>query len=206
MPQTRARNRNAIGGAAAEPVTTAEAKAHLRVDHANDDTYIDNLIIVATDYTENISGRSLIEKTYDSYLDAFPPTDVHPIYVDAPPLISVTSIKYWDENDTEQTWSSAEYVVDTDQEYKALIYPARNYSWPATRIFPKAVHIEYIAGYESSTSPVTGDNVPLELKQAILILIAHWYENREEIIVGQVIAEVPTAYDALISSYKVRAF
>jgi len=208
MPQTRARNRNEAGGAQAEPVTLTEVKAHLRVDHANDDDYINNLIIVAVDYTENITGRSLIEKTYDTYLDAFPASDNCPIYIDAPPLISITSIKYYDDADVEQTWSSAEYVVDTDQMYKDKVYPDRNYSWPAARIFPKAVHIEYVAGYEdSAASPVDlADNIPLEIKQAILLLIGHLYENRESTMVGIKIEEIPTGYDALISSYVVRAF
>ena len=118
------------------------------------------------------------------------------------------SIKYYDESDVEQTWSSAEYVVDTDCDYKGAVYPARTYAWPATRLFPKAVHIEYVAGYEdSAASPVDlADNVPQTLKQAILILIAHWYENREETIVGTTVERVPDAYDALIANHKVRRF
>lgn len=207
MP-TRAqrRNRGETGGAAAEPITTAEAKAHLRVDHSNDDTYIDSLIIAATDYTEDVTSNSLIEKTYDYWLDAFPVDDDEIIKIPNPPLISITSIKYFDDDDVEQTWSSAEYVVDTDCAWHGHVYPGRTYSWPTARDFRKSVHIEYVAGYESSTSPVTGDNVPMTLKQAMLILIAHWYENREQVIVGSTIANVPDAYDALIANSKVRAF
>ena len=207
MPQVKARNRNQAGGAQAEPVTLAEVKDHLRVDHTNDDDYINSLIIVATDYTENITGRSLIEKTYDYYADCFPPIYSIAIELDAPPLISVTSIKYYDEADVEQTWSAAEYVVDTDQLSKGKVYPGRDYLWPATRLFPKSVHIEFIAGYESTSSPQDlPENIPVELKQAMLLLIGHLYENRESTAAGIKIEQVPDSYDALIANYKVMAF
>jgi uncharacterized phiE125 gp8 family phage protein len=208
MAQSRRRNRNETGGAAAEPVTLANVKTHLRIDHSNDDDYIDLLIEAATDYTEDVTGRSLMPKTYDLYLDAFPASDAMPIELCSPPLISVTSIKYYDQADVEQTWTASEYVVDTDQSYKGLVYPAINYSWPAPRIFPKAVHIEYTAGYaDSGASPaVPQDNIPATLQHAIYLLIGHLYENREMTTAGIEIKDVPTAYDALIANYRVRQF
>lgn len=190
-----------------EPITTAEAKTHLRVDHANDDTYIDALITAATDYTEEITGRSLVTKSFKQFMDCFPSSDSTAIQVDMPPLSSVTSIKYYDQADVEQTWTNTEYVVDTDQAYKSIIYPAITYSWPSPRVFPKAVTIEYVAGYaDDSASPFASTAIPKPIIQAMLILIAHWYENREQVIVGSTIAMVPDAYDALIAPYKVRRF
>lgn len=208
MPQVRVRNRNAIGGANAEPVTLAEAKEQLRVTDSNSDDLINRLIIAATDYTENVLSRSIIEKTIDLYLDAFPPADNVPIEIPMPPLISITSIKYYDNSDVEQTWSSALYTVDTDQSYKGRVYPAINQSWPSTRNYPKAVHVEYQAGYaDSGDSPVDeADNVPDEIKHAILLLIGHLFENREATTVGVEVKSVPLGYDALLANYKIRQF
>ena len=208
MPRSQKRNRNAVGGATAEPLTTAEVKTHLRIDHANDDDYIDTLIIAATDYTETVCSRSLIQGTFDLYLDAFPVDSCESIWLPSPPLISITSIKYYDDLDVEQTWSAAEYEVDTDHPYKGHVYPARTYTWPNARNFHKSVHIEYIAGYDDSgASPEDlADNIPQELKHAMLLLIGHWYENREDTAAGIKIDTIPTAYDALIANSKVRAF
>jgi len=200
------RKRTVATGAQGEPLTTAEVKTHLRVDHANDDTYIDTLIVAATDYTETVLSRSLIAGTFDAYLDAFPVDDDESIWLPYPPLISITSIKYYDDLDVEQTWSASEYVIDNDVPYKGHVYPGRTYSWPSARNFHKAVHIEYIAGYaDSAASPVDlADNIPREIKHALLLLIGHWYENREDTAAGIAIETIPTAYDALIASYRVR--
>ena len=139
-------------------------------------------------------------------MDRFPASDYHQLKIPLPPLISVTSIKYFDQSDVEQTWDSAEYVVDTDQDNQGLVYPGRNYSWPAARDFFKAVHIEYQAGYaDSAASPVDeADNVPQEFKQAILLLIGHMYENREASSAGIEIKTVPMGYMGLLENYRVR--
>lgn len=206
MPQARRRNRNDAGGPAAEPVTLTEVKNQLRIVGSDEDDQLNALILRATDYTENILQRALIEGTCDLYADRFPSRDDIPIAIPLPPLISITSIKYYDNQGVEQTWSNTLYTVDTDQDYCALVYPNENESYPSTRDFPKSVHVEYVAGYEDSgASPVVeSDNVPNEIKQAILLLIGHWYENRESSTAGIVINTVKIAYNALITNYKVR--
>lgn len=44
-------------------VSLAEVKAHLRLDHAEDD-YLTTLIKSATNYVENYLGKTLISKTW----------------------------------------------------------------------------------------------------------------------------------------------
>lgn len=194
--------------ATVQPVTKAEVKSNSRlIEGTTEDTLLDQLIAAATDYTERALGRALVSQTWDLYLDAFPPSDKHMLEVPRPPLISVTHIKYWDLNDVEQTWDSSKYVVDTDREYKAVIYPAINESWPSPRVFPKAVNVRYVAGYADSgaSPPVLADNVPEAIKQAIMMLVGHLYENREASAPIEV-RTVPLGYDALINQYKVFAF
>jgi uncharacterized phiE125 gp8 family phage protein len=102
-----------ITAPAAEPVSTSEAKSHLRVDTTADDTYIGTLITVARQNVESHLRRALISQTWEVVLDAFP---AGVIRLPKPPLASVTSIKYTDDEGNESTYSSANYVVDSDTE------------------------------------------------------------------------------------------
>lgn len=193
----------------AEPITLAEAKAHLRIPTAEtgDDTYITALIQAAREYTEQITNRVFVSQTWALYLDAFPVDDLQKLYLKRPPLISVSSIQYYDNDDVLQTWSSSEYVVDTVG-FFGEIYPGRNYSYPVARDFYNSVIITYVAGYaDSGSSPVDlADNVPETIKSAIKILVAHMYENREPVIVGTSVVNVPMSYKALIMPYRVIEF
>ena len=190
----------------AEPITLAEAKAHLRVTHSNDDTYINSLIAASRQTLEQIMNRVFISQTWTEYFDEFP-VEGCAIELSRPPLISITSIQYYDESDVLQTWSNTKYTVDTDS-YKGRVYPTRLESYPSARLYPKSVIVTYVAGYQdSAASPVDlADNVPEPIKQALLILIAHLYENREPVIVGTSVVDVPMSIQALIAPYRVIEF
>ena len=200
-----ARNR-LITAPAAEPVTLQEAKDQLRIVDTAEDTKLALFITAAVAYTQEYLSRVLIEQTWEMILDAFPYGGV--IEVDLPPLISVVSIKYMDENDTEQTWDATKYTVDVDQPYNGLIYPAINESYPSTRNYPKAVTIQFVAGYENggASPPVLADNVPPVIHQAILLLIGHMWENRESTTLAVDVKTIPMGYDALLAMYKLRSF
>lgn len=192
-----------------EPVTLAEAKTHARVDTSDDDTYISNLIQIARQYVEQITNRALITQTWDWYLDGFPFSSYDALIVPKPPLQSVTHIKYTDSIDgTLQTWSSASYDVDTDSR-QGRIYPVYQGDWPTdVRDHPKAVIIRFVAGYaDSGASPIDlADNVPVEIKQAILLLVGHLYENREATSQNLNITDVPMGFDALLASHRIYRF
>lgn len=206
----RNRNRNGqtiVTPAAAYPVTLTEVKAQLRITSSDEDTFLNSLIEAATEYTEAYCSRSFIAQTWDMYLDTFPFCNTTPIEVPLPPLISVTSIQYYDSASTLQTWDSASYVVDTTKAV-GLIYPDMNYAYPSTRIFRNSVIIRFVAGYaDSGASPIDlADNVPMQIKQAILLLIGHLYENREMTTPGVMIQNVPMSYDALLANIKIWSF
>jgi uncharacterized phiE125 gp8 family phage protein len=118
---------------------------------------------------------------------------VSEILVPRPPLISVSSITYVDGNGTTQTLSAAAYKVDTDSE-PGRITPAYGYCWPTTRAEINAIAITYVAGYATRAA------VPASIKQAMLLLIGHWYENREA--VGQVGGTVAMAVESLLWSQR----
>ena len=172
---------------AAEPITRAEAKSHLRVEHTNDDDLIDVLISAATGYVEEFTGRQLVEATWKLTLDEFSET----IRLPRPPLISVDSIEYVDVDGATQTLTvMTDYYVD-DRSFLARIKPAYGESWPSTREVMEAVIITYTCGYArlegvgsgsgsgSGDGSESADYVPDAIKAAIKLLVADMYEHRE---------------------------
>jgi uncharacterized phiE125 gp8 family phage protein len=176
----------------ASPITLVEAKAHLRVDHADDDTLIGGLIGAAVAYLDGWSGvlgRALEEQTWEIGLDVFPCKEIR---LPLGPLVSVTSVKYTDPAGLEQTVDPADYEVDA-RPVEGWIVPAADFSWPATMDTINAVRVRWVAG--------TG--CPLPVKHAALLLIAHWYATREA--AGATSAEIPLGVDALSAPWR-RAF
>lgn len=181
-----------------EPVTTAEAKTHLRVTISDDDTYIGTLITVARRHVETITGRALINQTWDYFLDNFPPGDK--IVIPLPRLSSVTSVKYTDKDNVQTTFAASKYIVDTNNEPGQIVL-AYGESWPTFTPRPiNAVEIRFVAGYGSGAA-----NVPEGIKQAMLLLIAHWYENREP-VTDMNMKEIPETVNALLWPYRVIQF
>lgn len=182
-----------------EPVTTAEAKAHLRITTSDDDTYIGTLIAVARKHVETITGRALINQTWDYFLDNFPPGDK--IVIPLPRLSSVTSVKYTDKDNVQTTLAASKYIVDTNNEPGQIVL-AYGESWPTFTQKPiNAVEIRFVAGYGSGAA-----NVPEGIKQAMLLLIAHWYENREPVNIGNIVTEIPETINALLWPYRIMQF
>lgn len=160
--------------AASNPISTAEAKSHMRVDISDDDTLIGIYISAATELVQNITKRQFVNATFDYTLDCFPVED----YIELPrsPLSSVTSITYTDaDGNTGQTFSSDNYTADTYHTPGRLVLNF-NTSWPAYREDYNSVVVRFVAGYGATSA-----SVPEAVRQAIQLIVAHWYENREAV-------------------------
>lgn len=176
------------------PVTLAEGKAFGRVSRTYEDSQIDNFFIpAATDYVQNLIGRQMITATYELRLRYWPSKH---IVLPMPPLQSVTSVKYYDSDGVEQTWSSAEYDHDIYNE-PGRIEPAYSYSWPTARDQQNAITVRYVAGYGDSTS-----DVPIQLRLAVLQLALHWFTKRDMMSEKQ-LAPVPVHFDAMCRQIEV---
>lgn len=185
---------------AAEPVSTDDAKLHLRVDIDDDDDLIDALVKAAREHVEIITRRALITQTWDYYLDEFPTGSV--IEIPRPPLQSVTHVKYTDKDGTESTFSSASYHVDTDGEPGRIVLKYGE-SWPGDTLqTSNPIVVRFVAGYGES-----GASVPEAIIQAIKLLVGHYYENREAVYGGRGQAMMlPSGVDALLWGYRVLRF
>jgi len=181
------------------PVTVAEMKEHLRVvDFTDDDTYIGELIDVATTWCEDYCDRTFADKAYTVAFDDFYGTRIElprpPVRLNATAASATVTINYVDTGGTTQTltWSqsgSQDFRLDRDH-VPALVYPLYLATWPSVRLDDKSVQITYLAGYGGSA------NVPKPAHHAIKLLVGHWYANREA--VGSVGQNVPMGVHALL--------
>lgn len=177
-----------------EPVTLSEAKAHLRVDIDTDDSLITALIVAAREEFENQTDKTLFSTTWKLYLEEWPRYD----YIDLPrakPLASVTSVTYTDDNDDSNTFASSNYVVDTSR-WPGRLRLRDGVSWPSDDLAESSpIVITYVAGYASVAS------IPQRYKQAILLLVGHWYENRENVMTtGAVPKSMPLAWESIVAA------
>jgi uncharacterized phiE125 gp8 family phage protein len=178
------------GAPAVEPISTDEAKSQIRVDIADDNTLIDTEIAAAREFLEQAMRRAFITQTWRLSLSAWPAGNE--IEIPRPPLQEVSSIVYTDSDGNPTTWSTEAYIVDTDSEPGRVVL-AYGESWPSVTLSPaNPIQITFVAGYGDAA-----DDVPEFIKQAITLLLAHWYENREAISEG-LLREIPLGVESLI--------
>lgn len=146
---------------------------YLRVDAQEDVTHLEHLAAQAADEVERLTGRVLLSSTYRLSQDNWP-TDAIGYYLRAielprTPLLTVTSVKYYDEADVLQTLDSAQYIVCTDSEI-GQVYLKAAYTWPDLSERPDAVQVLFTAGHATQVS-----EVPARLKMAMLLLCRYYY-------------------------------
>lgn len=173
-----------------EPASIDEVRSQLRIDTNDEDAEILQWIKTARGRLQKLTGRFFITQEVDWFLDCFPLDTIHVFG----PLQSVTSIKYQDTDDVEQTLSASKYEVD-DKSFTPRIMPVKSETWPATFDTVNAVTIRYMAGYGT---PV---DVPKEINLAIKMLVGHYYENRESTSQESLIT-IPQGVNDLISDYR----
>lgn len=167
-------------------ITLAEAKAHLRVDFTDDDTYIQSLCdlveeVVATE----ISGSTNAVGTIS--------------YASGSTSVSGTDTKFMD-------YTSGDIFVirDADNNIK--------YNLTINSITDDT-NLTFTSGFSTTNTGITDWTVkmglpletgtlPLGLKHAMLLLVGHFYANREPVIVGVSINRLPLSYRYLITPYK----
>ncbi len=174
------------------PVSLSAAKLHLRVDGSDEDANVTALIGRGTGYAQKQTGRALVSQKWRLVLDSFP---CGAISLPMPPLVSVESITYLDEDGALQTLDPADYLVNPFG-IAGEVTPAYGKSWPATRSQAMAVKVAFTCGYGDA------DSVPEENKGAILLMVGHLDQNRES-VGDKALESVPMGVDALLSGYVV---
>jgi uncharacterized phiE125 gp8 family phage protein len=193
-----------------ETVTVADMVHHSRLNMASGDAagqdLVKRYIRMARETVENLGGFSLAPQSWRLSLETFP------LYVErsswfwgvielprAWPLTKASVVvKYTDPDGAPQTLATNKYEVD-DQSKPGRVMPAYGLDWPATRSCFNAVQIEYDAGFTDKAL------VPEVLKGAVILAAAHFYENREPILLTSgrnVATKLPYGLEAMIWQHR----
>ncbi|MBS1348321.1 MAG: hypothetical protein HP052_02455 [Firmicutes bacterium] len=177
-----------------EPVTLAEVKLFLRLlpDDTSEDDFISGLIAAAREYCENFTGRALATQTIMLYLDSIPSE----VEVPMPPLQSVDKIEVIDADKAgHELIADTDYMIDSG-EISSIIFTASAQE-VAAHLYPiNPVQITCTVGYDA--------DIPVGIKQAMLLLVAHWYENREAVATnGEVGERISLGVRSLCLQYKI---
>lgn len=213
----------------AEPFTIPEVKVRLDIIEPSLDEAIGDWIIAAREAAETICRRALVTQQWRMVLDEFPSPSMnvssanwygpqwgtnpgplsaarvegrtgYEIFLPHPPLATVNSVTYYDQDGALQTLSSSLYLVDNISEPARLV-PAPNTAWPATQARINAVSILFTCGYGNAAA------VPQGIKSWMLMRIGAMYENREEIVVDKRVAAVELPFvDRLLDRFRVVTF
>jgi len=173
---------------AVEPLSLAEAKAFLRVEHNDDDDVIGALIASARIHVEAQTRRALVTQSWRLTLDAWPADGR--LAVRPAPLIALTAARVYDESDNAGALDLQAFVVDTAG--SQLAFAPWALAQPGRAV--AGIELDVSVGYGDAVSAV-----PEPLRHAVRLLTAHWYENRGITGSGSVL---PTTVAALIAPYR----
>ncbi len=180
---------------AALPVSLAEAKNHLKIDHNDEDTYVESLIEAATKWAEEYTWRFLIDTEAQLFINNFE----NKIYV-GKGCNDISEIAYLDNNDAYQVIPSTNYYLDLNCQ-PAIIQFKDSYSFPVTSEKLNLIRISLTAGFGPAAS-----DVPSPIKSAILLMVGHLYENRQDEISGTVVSKFSINSKFLLNPYRINTF
>lgn len=201
--------------AADYPVSLTRVKDHLRLSDQTDDTLVRGLIIAATKQVEEMTQRTLMNTTYNLFIDYVHETD-YPLwegtrvgpdiayrqnFIELPraPVASVTHVKSYDDSDTATTFAASKYFVDTANTPPRIVL-RDGQSWPTGIRAANGLEIQYVAGYGSNDT-----DVPEPLRLAIMQFITFNYEHRGDFERFPP-PKPPSIIEPLIRPYKVMSF
>ena len=181
-------------GPTVEPITLAEAKAHLRVDQTAEDALIASLIITSRLHIETALGLALITQSWSYFLDRWPKSCE--IVLPLRPVQTINAVRIYSDNTTYVTLPGGAFSLD------GTGLPAR--AVRAATVVPVnplratgGIEFALTAGYGPAAS-----SVPAPIRQALLLLVAHWYEHRDPIEIGMPETRIPAVVSDLLQPYK----
>lgn len=173
------------------PITVAEAKQQMRIESSDDDAYITRLIAAAVAYTDarGSLGRAMITQ---KWAQSFYEHDSR-VYLKIVPAKTLTAVKYYDTNNVQQTATTSDYMLVANDDW-AYVEPVSGKTWPSTYNRTDAIRLEFEAGYGAAAS-----DVPQQVRHALMMLVAHWYENRED-TAEKVPESIPFGFEMLLNT------
>lgn len=177
----------------AEPVTLAEMKAHLRVQHSSEDALLEGLIRAARQDVERATGLALIDQAWRLVADGV--SREGGLSIPLHPVREILSITVYGSEGEASLVDAGSYQADL------VSRPARLYFDPKPERLKamNGIEVDFTAGFGEA-----GTDVPDPLRLAIKLLAGHWYEFRGAYGPGDQPVSYPGGYDRLISHYRTR--
>jgi uncharacterized phiE125 gp8 family phage protein len=179
-----------LTGPAGEPLALAEMKQALRLDGDAEDALVARLIIAARLHVTAVTGRALITETWRLALDGVPRDRV--VRLPVSPLVAVMALRTLDDDGNATDWPVTGLVLAKSP--ALIVLPEALVG--AERRAQLGIEIDYEAGYSDA------DAVPADLKQAMALLVGHWFEHREAGVVDVTAAALPLGVAALLAPYR----
>lgn len=176
---------------ATEPVAVADAKAQLRIGHDSEDDLISGLIRAAREEVEGQTGVAMIAQNWRLTLDRWPRFGRAALL--RHPVTEILSVTVYGSEGEATLVDPNTYEADLVSRPARLYFGAR----PETSRIMNGIEIDFAAGFGADA-----DAVPEQLKRAILMLVAHWYEFRADFGAGDQPVSIPPDFERLIAGYK----
>jgi len=205
-----------ISEVSTEPVSLVDCYRQLRLDILDspvvyyEDALIAGLLVTAREHAEKFTGLCLKERVLEQRLSTFPcPTISHRWYPSGDqlgiplkgPVVELISLTYTDGSGVDQ--QITDYQTQEVSERETVLIPAQgSTSWPALTASSNAVRIRYLAGYGSANDSPPMPELPKSIKQAMLLMIEHWFENRGDVSMVK-LEHIPLGAERLMRNYKV---
>lgn len=183
-----------VEDASQEPISLAEAKVHLRVDHTADDALITRTIKAARQYVERACGHALLPQIWRQSFDHWPDFASAPVYLYRFPVTAIASATI-DQGSLAIDLEPEQFRLDPDS-MPCRVTPAYGVVLPEPAELPGAIKITFDAGY------ATVEDIPAELLQAVYMTIGDLYENREGEIIGTGSKRLEHGLAMLIASHR----
>lgn len=178
---------------AVEPITLADAKAQLRVDGTSEDAFIASLIVTSRLQIEAALGMALITQAWRWTIDDWPAGEA--VELPLRPVQAVDALKVVRADGTSVTVPPSQYHVD------GAANPARIVYAPAALPLPGAIAEGIVVEMTAGFGPAPAD-VPPPIRQALTMLTAHWFENREPVAIGAQALAIPDTVSSLLAPFR----
>ncbi|MBL8564744.1 MAG: phage head-tail connector protein [Hyphomicrobiaceae bacterium] len=176
-----------------EPLTLDQVKLHLRLDGAGEDTLLASLILTSRLHIEAALGLALISQGWRLVLDAWPADGALALPIS--PVQGIEEIRVRDRDGNSAVVSADDYELAAAGRPQRLV--RRGAGWPPPGRPVAGIEIDLVAGFGT-----TAEDVPAPIRQALMLLVAHWYEHRDPFEIGAPQTHVPGAVSRLLGPYR----